>query len=71
MADVPYTISFVIRKRQQIDNFYELDESKRPTERMIWEGTAEDIERWLERVFNSKLKPIETEIIFDDIEIEE
>lgn len=71
VPDVPYTISYVIRKRQQIDNFYEIEEAKRPPEKMIWEGSVEDIERWMDRVFKMKSKPVETDIIFDDIEIEE
>lgn len=38
---------------------------------MIWEGSVEDIENWMNRVFKLNQKPIETDIIFDDIEIEE
>jgi hypothetical protein len=56
LADIPYTISFIIRKRQQIDNLNELSKEKRPPEEMIWDGTPEELEDWLERVFNNKIQ---------------
>ena len=52
LADLPYTISFIIRKRQQIDNLSELPKEKRPPEDLIWNGTPEDLEDWLEKVFD-------------------
>lgn len=52
--DLPFTISYVIRKRAQLDGFMELPKDKRPTERMIWDGKPEEIERWLDRVFDRK-----------------
>lgn len=64
LAEIPYTISFVIRKRQQIDNLNELTKDKRPPESMIWDGTAEDIEEWLDKVFDSKKKG-ENQLVFD------
>ena len=54
LEDIPYTISFVIKKRIQIDNFNELEKSKRPPEMMIWDGTGDEIEDWLDRVFKRK-----------------
>jgi len=51
---VPYTISFVIRKRMQVDNLSELPKDKRPPELTIWDGTSDDIESWLDRVFSGK-----------------
>lgn len=54
LADIPYTISFVIRKRQQIDNLNELPKEKRPTEDIIWNGTPEEMEEWLDKVFDHK-----------------
>lgn len=56
LADIPYTISYIIRKRQQIDNLNELPKNKRPTEEMIWDGTSEEIEEWLDKVFDKKHK---------------
>jgi len=40
----------------QIDNLSELEKDKRPTEDMIWEGTPEEIESWLDRVIRGKEK---------------
>ena len=54
LEDLPYTISFVIKKRIQIDNLNELEKSKRPPEMMIWDGTGDEIEEWLDKVFDRK-----------------
>jgi hypothetical protein len=56
LADLPYTISFIIRKRQQIDNLNELPKEKRPTEDLIWNGSPEELEDWLVKVFDTKNK---------------
>lgn len=53
----------------QIDGFSELPKEKRPPEKMIWEGTAEDVERWLENVFGNKTRQ-EFDFIISDSEIE-
>lgn len=68
LEDVPYTISYVIRKRQQIDNLNELTSEKRPPEIIIWDGTSEDIDRWLDRAFKTNKKD---EIFVSDDEIED
>ena len=67
MHVTPYSISFVIRKRQQIDNLYELPKEKRPPDKMIWEGTPEDIDEWLDRVFKVSGEK-ENDIIITDVE---
>jgi hypothetical protein len=54
LEDLPYTIAFIIKKRIQIDNLNELEKSKRPPEMMIWDGTGEEIEDWLDKVFGRK-----------------
>lgn len=68
LADVPYTISYVIRKRAQLDNLMELPKEKRPSDILIWDSPIEELERWLENVFknNSQTDTIE----FLDSEIE-
>lgn len=53
---MPYTISYVIRKRIQIDNLNEIPQDKRPPEMMIWDGTSEELEDWIDRVFDKKKK---------------
>jgi len=71
LADLPYTISFIIRKRQQIDGFNELPSEKRPTEKLIWDSDPEELEEWLDKVFDTKKKQ-QSEITFQikDSEIE-
>lgn len=56
LAELPYTISYAIRKRQQIDSYNELEESKRPPDSLIWDGTPEEIESWLDSVLKNKNK---------------
>jgi hypothetical protein len=69
LTDIPYTISFVIRKRQQIDNLNELPKAKQPTDRIIWDGTSEELEEWLEMVLNSRdNKPDGINLVINDIE---
>lgn len=69
LANLPYTISFIIRKRQQIDSLNELPSEKRPPESVIWDGTPEEMEEWLKEVFDSKHQ---SEVVFKvkDSEIE-
>lgn len=70
LTSVPFTISFVIRKRQQIDNLNELPKEKRPPEYMIWYGTTEEIDKWLDVALNNK-NPLEDSYIYineDEIE---
>lgn len=69
LPDIPYTISFVIRKRVQVDNFNELPKEKRPDDHMIWDEAPEEIEAWLDRVFKGK-EQLNSEIYFSDSEIE-
>jgi hypothetical protein len=69
LADIPYTISFIIRKRQQLDNLNELPKDKKPPESIIWDGDSDELEEWLENAFSDKkdnkiefnLKPSEIE----------
>ena len=54
LTELPHTLSFVIRKMQQIDNLAELPKEKRPPDEIIWDGTSEELEEWIDRVFNKK-----------------
>ena len=67
LPDIPYTISYVIKKKQQIDNLMELPKDKRPSDEMIWDGTPEELESWIDRVFHKKEQ---TEILLDVDSIE-
>ncbi len=54
LTELPHTLSFVIRKMQQIDNLSELPKEKRPPDDIIWDGTSEELEEWIDRVFYKK-----------------
>jgi len=56
VTDYPYTISFVIRKRLLIDNLNELPKEKRPPFKILWYGTPEDLDSWIETVMDTKYK---------------
>jgi hypothetical protein len=68
LPEMPYTISYVIRKRQQIDSLAELPKEKRPPDSVLWDGTSEEIDRWLDNVMGSKQVPDIITITEDDIE---
>lgn len=64
--EIPWTISYIIRKRAQIDSFSELPQEKRPPDKIIWDGTVEDMEDWFDRVFQRKgKKELPDEFVFD------
>jgi len=68
LPDVPYTISYVIRKRQQIDTFNEMPREKRPPDDIIWDGTSDDLDEWLNKVFKQNEREEDQTIIITDIE---
>lgn len=54
---------------QQIDSLNELPKDKRPPDDILWDGTAEDLDEWLNRVLNSKGKTqTNVDILIKDIE---
>ncbi len=52
--DLPWTMSFVVRKRQQVDGLRELPREKRPPDSIVWWGTPEQLEGWIDKVFDKK-----------------
>jgi hypothetical protein len=54
LYELPFTLSYVIRKRAQVDNLMELPKDKKPPDSMLWDGTADEIENWLDRVLYQK-----------------
>lgn len=54
--DLPWTISYVIRKREQVDSFSELPDEKRPPDKIIWDGTSEELNEWFDKVLKRKGK---------------
>jgi hypothetical protein len=69
LVDVPYTISYVIRKRSQLDTINELPKEKRPDDFLFWDKTSEELDNWFDRVFK-KNESQTTEIMFSMDEIE-
>lgn len=55
---------------QQIDNLNELPKSKRPPEDIIWDGTPEEMDDWLDKVLGDKNAQHEVEFIIKGDEIE-
>lgn len=68
LSDTPHTLSYVIRKRQQIDSLSELPEDKRPTDEILWDGSPEDLDEWLKNVMDSKYKSTVTGIDVSEVE---
>ena len=54
--DIPHTISYVIRKRQQIDSLVELPREKRPPDWILWHNNPDKLDRWLDDVMDIKGK---------------
>lgn len=67
LYQLPYTISFVVRKMQQIDALAELPKEKRPPDKILWEGTSEEMDEWLSKVLDHKTKQ-EVDILITDVE---
>lgn len=51
--DLPWTMSYVAKKRLQVDNLLELPKAKRPPDTILWWGTSEDLEEWLDKVMGT------------------
>jgi len=62
-------MTYLVKKRQQLDNLLELPKEKRPPDLMIWWGTPEDIEDWLDKVYSRKPKDDKIEFIIREEEI--
>lgn len=67
LPDIPYTISYVIRKRQQIDSYRELPSSKQPPDWMIWDSSPEELDEFFDKVLGKKEQK---EVTFDISDIE-
>lgn len=68
IQDIPFTISYVIRKRQQIDNLNELPKDKRPSLRMIFDNSSDELSDWIDEVMN--IKNNSSDIVFYEDEVE-
>lgn len=67
---LPYTYSYIIRKMQQVDNLNELPKDKRPPTDIIWDGTPDELDEWLDKVLSGKAQKDIEFLIKDVNEIE-
>ena len=67
LEDFPYTVSYVVRKRQQVDNINELPEEKRPPELMVWDGNVDDLNDWIDNALSGK-QSTTADFIIDNVE---
>lgn len=51
----------------QIDGLNELPKEKRPPDLMIWDGTPEEVDKWLEKVLSNKKTNV-AELFIDKVE---
>jgi len=68
VSEYPYTINFVIKKRMQIDSYFELPEEKRPP-RSIWDYPSK-LTEWFENAFSDGKKQNEFTLPVDEEKIE-
>lgn len=54
LQDLPYTLSYVIRKRIQYDNLMELPSENRPSDELIFNSSGDELEEFLESVLHTK-----------------
>ena len=53
---------------QQIDNLNELPKEKRPPSDVIWDGTSDEMDEWLDSVLSGPKNKNEVEFKINDIE---
>lgn len=56
LRDLPYTLSYIIRKRTQFDNLMEIPKEDRPKnfDELIFNSTGDELEEYLEDLFNRR-----------------
>ena len=64
--NLPYTVTYAIRKQEQIDSFMELDKKKRPP-RNIWHNDYQ-INAWLEEIFEGNTPESEMEFSASEVQ---
>ena len=57
----------MVRKRQQVDNINELPEEKRPPELMIWDGTVDELNDWIDNALSGKQSST-ADIVIENVE---
>lgn len=70
ISNLPYTISYVLRKRMQVDSVSELPKEKQPPDTVIWWGTPEELTRWLDSALDFNKQNLNNQIQILESEIE-
>lgn len=60
IKDIPYTLSFCIKKSKQIDSFFELPKDKQPPE-SIWDDSQE-LKYWFDNLYNNEPNQLEFDL---------
>jgi DUF438 domain-containing protein len=68
VVNLPYTITYLIRKRMQIDSWMELPKDKRPPQ-SIWDK-PDELEEWFDRVLGDKGAQTEFNLPVNENEVE-
>ena len=67
ITEIPYTFSYLMRKRMQIDSWMELPKEKRPPQ-SIWDD-SDKLEEWFERLDSNA--QTDFNVGWDDNEVEQ
>jgi hypothetical protein len=67
--ELPWTISYVLRKRAQVESFKELPKDKRPPDDYIWYLPPEKLDEWFDRVLYKDSPKDEVIFEIDESEI--
>ncbi len=70
VRDVPYTVSYVLRKRMQIDGLNELPKDKKPPDYILWSNNSKLLDDWIDRVLYNKKEERESKVMLPLSEIE-
>jgi hypothetical protein len=52
---------------QQLDSLHELPKEKRPPDKILWDGTSDELDEWLEKVLDKKVQT-SVDIEIDNVE---
>ncbi|MHA2404164.1 MAG: hypothetical protein ACXADH_14300 [Candidatus Kariarchaeaceae archaeon] len=63
--ELPWTISYIIKKRTQIDSFNELPKDKRPPDDILWYGTPEELDIWFDKVLDRNYEDPQKAVILE------
>lgn len=66
LVELPHSISYVFRKRMQIDSLNKLPDDKRPPDTIIWWRPPEELTNWID----STMKNTSGGLVISESEVE-